>query len=207
MRCVWLAKLRGMDYSSRIQGVFSTQRAEVAMKYLWVYCRLVLSICSAAPVAAAGATLTGGPIVGVGPAYENALRTTYGEPENPVLRQIIGERVSAALHDRNCGGASQLEITLLDARPTHPTDKQVEDDAAIDRLRTHYLGGASFTARLMDADGKELKSLNYEWYAENDQLGSKAAEPWGDVRLASEGLGAELAGACAKLSRQVSRSP
>jgi hypothetical protein len=157
-------------------------------------------------MAATGAILTGGPIVAVAPAYENALRTTYGEPEGRVLRQMVAERVSAALQARHCGVASQLQITLLDARPTHPTDKQVEDDAAIDRLRTHYLGGASFTARFLDVDGKELKSLHYEWYAQNDRLGSKASEPWGDVRLASEGLGEELAGACAKLSGQVSRS-
>jgi hypothetical protein len=171
------------------------------------YCRLALILCGAASVAAAGATLSGEPVIGVAPAYETALRTTYGEPEDPVLRQIIGERVSAALHARQCGGASRLEITLLDARPTHPTDKQIDDNAAIDRLRTRYLGGASFSARLLSADGNELKSLHYDWYAEDFHLGSKAAEPWGDVRLASEGLGAELAGACAKLSREDGRSP
>jgi hypothetical protein len=149
----------------------------------------------------AGATLSGEPAVGVAPSYETALRSIYGEPEGPVLRRIVAERVSAALRARACGAASRLEITLLDARPTHPTDKQIDDNPAIDRLRTHYLGGASFTARLLTADGNELKSLHYDWYAENDHLGSRAAEPWGDVRLASEALGAELAGACAKLSR------
>jgi hypothetical protein len=168
---------------------------------------MALIVGSAGPLAAVGATLTSEPVVGLGPAYVNALRATYGESEGPVLRRIIVERVSAALHARDCGGASRLEITVLDARPTHPTDKQIEDNAAVDRLRTHYLGGASFTARLLTADGNELKSLRYDWYAENDQLGSKAADPWGDVRLASEGLGAALAGSCAKLGRAFNRSP
>jgi len=168
---------------------------------------MALIVGGAWSLEAAGATLSSEPVVGVAPAYETALRTTYGEPEDPVLRRIVGERVSVALHARDCGGASRLEITLLDARPTHPTDKQIDDNAAIDRLRTHYLGGASFVARLLTADGNELKSLRYDWYAQNDHLGSKAAEPWGDVRLASEGLGAELAGTCAKLSRGLSHVP
>jgi hypothetical protein len=172
----------------------------------WAFCRLAL-LASSAGAAAAGATLGSDPVIGVAPAYETALRTTYGEPEDPVLRRIVSERVSAALRARECGGAARLEITLLDARPTHPTDKQVDDNAAIDRLRAHYMGGASFTARLLDTDGNELKSLRYDWYAENDRLGSKAAEPWGDVRLASEGLGEQLAGVCAKLSREVHRTP
>jgi hypothetical protein len=169
--------------------------------------RCAALIASTAGLAAgAGGTWPSEPDIALAPAYETALRTTYGEPEGPVLRKIVGERVSTALRGRDCGSAARLEITLLDARPTHPTDKQIDDDGSIDRLRTHYMGGASFTARFLSTDGSDLKSLRYEWYAENDHLGSKAAEPWGDVRLASEGLGSELAGACAKLSRGVSHS-
>lgn len=165
------------------------------------------ALMSSTTAAVAGGVLADEPAIGMAPAYETALRTTYGEPEGAVLRRIVRERVSAALQSRDCGSAARLEIVLLDARPTHPTDKQIEDNAAIDRLRTHYLGGASFTARLLSVEGGALKSLRYDWYAESDRLGSRAAEPWGDVRLASEGLGAQLAGACAKLSRNLSRSP
>ncbi len=169
--------------------------------------RAALIAGTAGVAAAAGGTWPSEPDITLAPAYEAALRTTYGEPEGPVLRQIVSERVSAALRGRDCGGAARLEITLLDARPTHPTDKQIDDNASIDRLRTHYLGGASFTARFLSTDSNELKSVRYDWYAENDHQGSRAAEPWGDVRLASEGFGAELAGACVKLSRGINRSP
>jgi hypothetical protein len=167
----------------------------------------ILIVCGAGPFVAAAAGMISEPVIGMAPAYKTVLRTSYGESEEPVLRMIVGARVSAALRTRDCGLASRLEITLLDARPTHPTDKQIDDNAAIDRLRTHFAGGASFGARLLAADGSELKSLRYDWYAENDHFGSKAAEPWGDVRLASEGLGAELAGACTKLSHDAGAIP
>jgi hypothetical protein len=181
---------------------------EAVMKNtIWAFCSLALITSGAGAAAAGGGPLSSEPAIVIAPAYETVLRSIYGEPEGPVLRTIVGERVSAALRARDCGGASQLEITLLDARPTHPTDKQIDDNPAIDRLRTHYLGGASFTARFLAADGNELKSLRYDRYAETDRLGSKAAEPWADVRLASEALGAQLARACAKLSREVDRSP
>jgi hypothetical protein len=49
--------------------------------------------------------------------------------------------------------------------------------------------------------GREFKSLRYEWYAQDDRHASVATEPWGDVRLASEGLGSQLARACRALAR------
>ena len=145
----------------------------------------------------AGATVT----VLFSPAMHAALETTYGSSEGAALAQTIRERVSAALRGTGCEGLVQVEITLRDARPTHPTDKQIGDNAALDRLRTHYLGGAAFSVRLLDPAGRELKSLRYDWYAQDDSHGSQAAEPWGDVRLASEGLGSQLARQCRTLAR------
>jgi hypothetical protein len=136
------------------------------------------------------------------PAMHAALETTYGSPEEAVLEQRIRERVSAALRSSGCAAAARVEITLRDARPTHPTDQQIGDNAALDRLRTHFLGGAAFSVRLLDPAGRELKSLRYDWYAQDDRHGSRAAEPWGDVRLASEGLGSQLARECRALARQ-----
>jgi hypothetical protein len=130
-----------------------------------------------------------------------AFERIYGTPEEAVLERTIRERVGAALHATGCDGLAQVEITLLDARPTHPTDKQIGDNAALDRLRTHFLGGAAFSVRLLDPAGRELKSLRYDWYAPDDRHGSRAAEPWGDVRLASEGLGSQLAHECRALAR------
>ena len=135
-------------------------------------------------------------IVLISPAVQQALRTVYGEKEGAVLQQTVRERAGGALRGTGCDDVAEVEITLREARPTHPTDKQIADNAALDRLRTHYLGGAAFSVRLLAADGRELKALRYDWYAPNDQLGSHAAGPWGDVRLASEGLGSQLAHEC-----------
>ena len=135
------------------------------------------------------------------PAMQAAFERIYGTAEEAVLERTIRERVGAALHAAGCDGLAQVEITLLDARPTHPTDKQIGDNAALDRLRTHFLGGAAFSVRLLDPAGRELKSLRYDWYAPDDRHGSRAAEPWGDVRLAAEGLGSQLAHECRALAR------
>ena len=135
------------------------------------------------------------------PAMQAAFERIYGTPEEAVLERTIRERTGAALQGVACAALAQVEITLLDARPTHPTDKQMGDNPAIDRLRTHFVGGAAFSVRLLDSAGRELKSLRYDWYAPDDRHGSRAAEPWGDVRLASEGLGSQLAHECRALAR------
>ena len=38
--------------------------------------------------------------------------------------------------------------------------------------------GAAFTTRLLDLAGQALKSLRYDWYAQDVRHGSRAAEPW-----------------------------
>jgi hypothetical protein len=136
-----------------------------------------------------------------------ALETSYGPLEGPVLERTIRERVDAALRGAGCETVAQVEITLLDARPTHPTDRQIDDNPALDRLLTRSAGGAAFSVRLLDAAGRALKSLRYDWYALDRHQGSRTAEPWGDVRLASEGLGAELARTCRALARPRPTTP
>jgi hypothetical protein len=153
------------------------------------------------PVAVTGGNAGVATTVRFSPEMREAFERIYGTPEEAVLERMIRERVGAALHEPGCDGLAQIEITLLDARPTHPTDKQIGDNAALDRLRTHFLGGAAFSVRLLDPAGRELKSLRYDWYAPDDRHGSRAAEPWGDVRLASEGLGSQLAHECRALAR------
>jgi len=147
------------------------------------------------PATAVTETPAAPPAVLLSPAVQTALETTYGRPEQAVLEQTIRDRVGAALKGAGCDGIA-IEITVLDVRPTHPTDGQIAANPALDRLRTRFAGGAAFAARLLDAAGRELKSLRYDWYASDLHHGSRAAEPWGDVRLASEGLGSQLAREC-----------
>lgn len=135
------------------------------------------------------------------PKMRAALDKTYGPSQAAVLRKTISDRVGAALRGR-CQAVARIEITLLDARPTHPTDRQIENNPALDRLRTRFLGGADFRARLLGAAGGTLRSLRYRWYAPDYREGSRAADPWGDVRLASEGLGSQLALECRALARR-----
>jgi hypothetical protein len=154
-------------------------------------------------LAAAAATQNGvpTPTLRFAPEMQTALDRTYGDAEAAVLERTILERVGTALAGADCAAVARIEITLRDARPTHPTDEQIKANAALDRLRTHFAGGAAFSARLLDSNGTELKALRYDWYAPDDRHGSRAAEPWGDVRLASEGLGAQLAHECRALAR------
>jgi len=167
---------------------------------------LILGALLILPAAALGQDRGTASTVLFSPTMQAALETTYGPSEVAVLERTISERVGAALRGAGCDGIAQVEITLLDARPTHPTDRQIEDNPALDRLRTHFVGGAAFTARLLDPAGRELKSVRYDWYPQDLSHGSYAAEPWGDVRLASEGLGSQLAHECRALAREHLRS-
>lgn len=160
---------------------------------------LVCAVLLALPLATTAQNQPPAPTLLLSPAMQAELDKTYGRSEEPVLRQTIQERVGAALKGAGCGAT--VEITLLDARPTHPTDEQIKANPALDRLRTHFAGGAAFSVRLLDPAGVELKSLRYDWYAPDDRHGSRAVEPWGDVRLASEGLGSQLAHECRALAR------
>lgn len=135
------------------------------------------------------------------PQMQAALDRTYGESEAPVLQRTISERVALALRGTGCAGVAEVEVTLVDARPTHPTDRQIGDNPALDRLRTHFVGGATFSVRLLDGSGREVKTLRYDWYAQDLRHGSHAVDPWGDLRLASEGLGSQLARTCRTLAR------
>jgi hypothetical protein len=167
---------------------------------------LSLAVLLILPAAALGQDRVAASTVLLSPTVQAALDTTYGRSEAAPLARTIRERVGAALRGAGCEGIAQVEIMLLDARPTHPTDKQLEDNPALDRLRTHFLGGAAFSARLLDPAGRELKSLRYDWYPPDLRHGSHAADPWADVRLASEGLGSQLALECRALARAQPRS-
>lgn len=168
---------------------------------------LVLAGVLALPTAVIAQNPGQTPIVLFSPEMQVAVDRTYGGAEAAVLKQTIRERVGAALRGAGCDGIAEVEITLLDARSTHPTDKQIGDNPALDRLRTHFAGGAEFSARLLDPAGHELKSVRYDWYAQDDRHASRAADPWGDFRLASEGLGSQLAHECRALARRHPTTP
>jgi len=161
---------------------------------------LALGLALGLPAAVLGGSPPPVPRVLFAPQMQAALDRTYGESEAPILQKTISERVALALRGAGCAGVAEVEITLLDARPTHPTDRQLGDNPALDRLRTHFVGGAAFSVRLLDGAGRELKTQRYDWYAQDILHGSRAPEPWGDVRLASEGLGSELARSCRALA-------
>ncbi len=92
---------------------------------------LVLAVALGLPAAGIGQDPGRAPTVLFSPTMQAAFDTTYGGSEGAVLQQTVRERVGAALRGAGCEGVAQVEITLLDARPTHPTDKQIADNAAL----------------------------------------------------------------------------
>ena len=75
---------------------------------IWAFCSLALITSGAGAAAAGGGPLSSEPAIVIAPAYETVLRSIYGEPEGPVLRRIVGERVSAALRARDFANASHV---------------------------------------------------------------------------------------------------
>lgn len=132
---------------------------------------------------------TGGHLSGVSiriaDPLQQALTSNYGSEEAQVLQQAISESVAWAL--KRAGLVADLqphtEVLLSDARPSHPTRHQQSANPSLDAVRSISLGGATLSAVLRDAEGKELERVAMDRYASSLQEASASLDPWADARL------------------------
>jgi hypothetical protein len=110
----------------------------------------------------------------------------YGERElarlqDKLLHEITGDfgRIGVTVSD---SAAYELRLTLVDARPNHPTFTQLGKQAGLSR-NSRALGGARFKGELFDGAGQSLGTVDYHWY-ENSFEHSYAGATWKDARRA-----------------------
>ncbi|HEX9140295.1 MAG TPA: hypothetical protein VF848_10915, partial [Steroidobacteraceae bacterium] len=88
-----------------------------------------LGLALAAPVIASdGVTVP----VKLSPKLEALLRDKFGADEGPLLESYVADSLSKAQRHADTGCKYALEVTIVDALPTHPTRKQQADNPAVD---------------------------------------------------------------------------
>lgn len=76
----------------------------------------------------------------------------------------------------------ELRVTLVDAKPTRPTFRQMSKQPGLS-FRSLGNGGATFSASVIDPSGNVVSTSEYDWYETylQDNFGSST---WADARRA-----------------------
>jgi hypothetical protein len=149
---------------------------------------------------AATTAVAGSPpiIVTLSPELTERLGQSLGVAEGPVLQRIVTQAVTKAIAPDRCRDTARIDITLRAADPSHPTRRQLIDQPGLDFLRSKSIGGAALSAKVFSADGQVIDTVDYQRYPPTLQLGSAAADPWSDARLAIDDFAAKLASDCGR---------
>ena len=130
--------------------------------------------------------------------FSDLVRTkadSLGEAELARLSGYLRSDLERSLIGANWHGVAVretvLDITILDVVPNRPTMQQIQEmDTA--HYTAHANGGASLSARLVDADGSVIAEFSYDGF--NIDAGDGAASGvWTDARLAFQQFAASLA--------------
>jgi hypothetical protein len=151
----------------------------------------LLAVCHATAADFAASSVT------FAPKLEAKVQSQYGAQEVPVLRSQVIDSVSAAL---KAAGKCTLtvEVVMQQVAPSHPTIKQQLNDPSLDPFRTRLPNaGAALIGHLRDAEGRELATVKYEHFIDEDPLlASPARDPWSDARAAIGQFADRVASAC-----------
>jgi hypothetical protein len=127
---------------------------------------------------------------------QKALQDQYGESEAAVLQSAVAERLARSLKSAGASvsdsAQQRIEISIDDAKPSHPTRFQIQKNPSLDPLRSRSLGGARLHAVLKGAAGKVLDQVEYHDYAMSFQEASPSGDAWADARVAIERFAAQV---------------
>lgn len=139
-----------------------------------------LLIAAAALLGSASAALAAPPSVSVavGPELQRKAEKTYGVREIQALAADLQAAVTRAAARARALDDSRVELVLTDAKPNHPTFKQMSDTPGLS-LSSFGLGGATIEGRVMRPDGS-VTPVNYRWY-ENDIRWARGRATWTDA--------------------------
>jgi hypothetical protein len=118
----------------------------------------------------------------VSPEFQKKLDDDIGARETRVLTEALTNKVSTIFNSRGVN-AARVVVTIEDAKPNRPTFEQVSSKPGLDPIRSISLGGARVTGVAYDAAGKEIGTLDYDWY-ESDLSNTLGSTTWTDARTA-----------------------
>jgi hypothetical protein len=137
----------------------------------------------------------------------NAKWPEYGEAEAATLRKAIR---AAVAREKDCGAVPTgvgVNVTVEALAPTRLTRKQLADNPSLDVVHSKSLGGAELRGEVLDAQQRVLTTVSYRYFAPSITIGSVAADPWADARLAIGGFAGKLATACRSLPQNGQSAP
>jgi hypothetical protein len=112
--------------------------------------------------------------------FQKKLDKDYGVREANILTAALTSKIENQFA-RQGVKADRVVVTIEDAKPNRPTFQQVSDKPGLDPMRSISIGGAHLVGIAYDASGKEIGTLDYDWY-ETDLTNVIAATTWSDAR-------------------------
>jgi hypothetical protein len=114
--------------------------------------------------------------------FQEKLEDDYGTREGDFLAKEVKEDLTRAL-DKAGVDTARIDVTILDAKPSKPTFKQLGDKPGLDYGLSKSLGGMKLSAIAYDAEGEKTGEYEYSWY-EHD-LRVSGISTWYDASRAS----------------------
>jgi hypothetical protein len=118
----------------------------------------------------------------VSPEFQKKLDDDIGVREARVLSDSLTRKVTQIFAERGIQ-ADRVVVTIEDAKPNRPTMEQVSNKPGLDSMRSISIGGARVSGIAYDASGKEIGTLDYDWY-ETDLGSTIGSTTWTDARTA-----------------------
>ncbi|MDE2251937.1 MAG: hypothetical protein KGL25_11110 [Gammaproteobacteria bacterium] len=150
--------------------------------------------CLAWPAVAASVRV---PTATIGTDLQKALHDRYGIAEGKVLQQEVADELARELRAAGAtlddAAKANIEVSIDDAVPTHPTRFQVAQQPSLDPVRSVSRGGARLHAVLRDATGKAVDHVDYDYYAVSLDTVSPSGSPWGDAFVTIERFASQVA--------------
>jgi len=120
---------------------------------------------------------------------------TYGTREvgdlADYLKKTIEKNLSAkGRFKADAADGAVLQLVLVDAKPNHPTFKQMSDRPGLS-MQSFGVGGAEIRGEQINADGSRVK-LGYSWY-ESDIRWVQSLGTWSDAEQAIHGFARRVA--------------
>ncbi len=127
--------------------------------------------------------------------FTEELADNYGTREGAYLSDRIRQSLTRAM-DKAGLDPARIDVVIEDAKPNKPTFKQLGDEPGLSYGDSVSIGGLDVQARVFDASGAEISSLDYDWY-ETD-ISNAGLTTWSDARRASDRFARKLARHLAK---------
>lgn len=115
--------------------------------------------------------------------FQTKLDEDYGVKEGEILADEVKADLTRELEKAGVDVAT-IDVTIIDAKPSKPTMKQLGDKIGLDYGASVSLGGMKLSAVAYGDDDQEAATFDYSWY-END-ITQTGANTWYDARKASD---------------------